>query len=658
VIRPVKRVLSISSIALLTTVSLAPLSTASDFGWVAQSGLFSDAANWAELIHPGVPLDLDGVPDANDTIIIRRGAGTMPELMLNPTTTVFSVIVGSNNLNFSTSQFGDATLTIANPTVSLLDRGLIVGQLASDTDAVLTMTSAGGFLTRVTLSAAAGLVAPVAGSKGTINVAGGGLDITGSAPEVELPIGYIGTGTLDINTGGHVNVSGGNGDVSLGENVGADGTVNLSGKSAVGVPSSLNVADHLYVGKDGHGVISVSGGASLTTGTGEIGSQHGSMGSALIEGHGTSWNNTFIRLGNRGTGFLSIRDGARVVGVSLLIGQQAGSGGTLIVDGIDSRVEENLVVVGSQGTGMMTITGGGKVLTGTSVGGSSIAPVLGSSGTVLIDGLGSAWSNVNPNADPLIVGGSGGGSALLIVQNQGSVSAPPKGMSIGPLGVLRGDGFAYGDVTNNGAVEPGTSPGTLTINGNFTQNSGGRLRIDLGGPSNFDQLIVSGNAALGGTLELTHQPGTALRAGDSFDILVSIFGTVAGTFGSVLKSAEPGGINFDATITYHQSAVTVTVTSIQGVAGDYTHDGLVDAADYTIWRDTLGQTGISLAADGNGDNVIDAGDYTVWMSNFGNHAGAGAGAIAAVPEPSTFVLLLTGILTLGSCRRCRKLSPP
>jgi hypothetical protein len=84
---------------------------------------------------------------------------------------------------------------------------------------------------------------------------------------------------------------------------------------------------------------------------------------------------------------------------------------------------------------------------------------------------------------------------------------------------------------------------------------------------------------------------------------------------------------------------TVTVTAAAaGVAGDYNHNGIVDAADYTVWRDGLGST-------------YTQADYDVWKTNFGNQSGSGSSANAAVPEPATFVLLLTGILTLGSCRR-------
>ena len=36
--------------------------------------------------------------------------------------------------------------------------------------------------------------------------------------------------------------------------------------------------------------------------------------------------------------------------------------------------------------------------------------------------------------------------------------------------------------------------------------------------------------------------------------------------------------------------------------GDYNQNGFVDAADYAVWRTSIGQTGVGLAADGNGDN--------------------------------------------------------
>jgi hypothetical protein len=75
-------------------------------------------------------------------------------------------------------------------------------------------------------------------------------------------------------------------------------------------------------------------------------------------------------------------------------------------------------------------------------------------------------------------------------------------------------------------------------------------------------------------------------------------------------------------------------------AGDYNHNGVVDAADYTVWRDSLGST-TDLRADGNGDGVVNQLDYQFWKDHF-VHAGAGSSAVDAVPEPSTTALLLIG----------------
>ena len=80
--------------------------------------------------------------------------------------------------------------------------------------------------------------------------------------------------------------------------------------------------------------------------------------------------------------------------------------------------------------------------------------------------------------------------------------------------------------------------------------------------------------------------------------------------------------------------------------GDYNDNGVVDAADYTVWRDSLGSTGTNLAADGNDNNAIDAGDYNVWKTNFGNHSGMGASANAGVPEPASIALTAMGALGL------------
>ncbi|TWT37626.1 Rhamnogalacturonan endolyase YesW precursor [Posidoniimonas corsicana] len=70
-----------------------------------------------------------------------------------------------------------------------------------------------------------------------------------------------------------------------------------------------------------------------------------------------------------------------------------------------------------------------------------------------------------------------------------------------------------------------------------------------------------------------------------------------------------------------------------GLEGDYNADGLVNAADYSVWRDTLGSTD-SLAADGSRNGVVDQADYDLWRSNYGATAAAPV-AFAETPSAVT-----------------------
>jgi hypothetical protein len=68
--------------------------------------------------------------------------------------------------------------------------------------------------------------------------------------------------------------------------------------------------------------------------------------------------------------------------------------------------------------------------------------------------------------------------------------------------------------------------------------------------------------------------------------------------------------------------------------GDFNADGVVNAADYTVWRNNLGGSESVLSGNGSGDSVVDIDDYLVWRSHFGATASAAmAPSIATVPEP-------------------------
>jgi hypothetical protein len=95
---------------------------------------------------------------------------------------------------------------------------------------------------------------------------------------------------------------------------------------------------------------------------------------------------------------------------------------------------------------------------------------------------------------------------------------------------------------------------------------------------------------------------------------------------------------------------------------DFNGDGQIDAGDYVVWRNTLGQTvAHGSGADANGDGTIDGTDYSLWNVNFGAIYGIGAGgglaqaAGQAVPEPASCALAIVALCapacwpTAGRC---------
>lgn len=83
------------------------------------------------------------------------------------------------------------------------------------------------------------------------------------------------------------------------------------------------------------------------------------------------------------------------------------------------------------------------------------------------------------------------------------------------------------------------------------------------------------------------------------------------------------------------------------IDGDYNSNGIVDAADYTVWRDHLGQTFAldNERPDAATPGVVDVEDYAFWKVNFG--AGGGSGATVAVPEPATLFLAAIMLMSLN-----------
>jgi hypothetical protein len=110
---------------------------------------------------------------------------------------------------------------------------------------------------------------------------------------------------------------------------------------------------------------------------------------------------------------------------------------------------------------------------------------------------------------------------------------------------------------------------------------------------------------------------------------------------------QRGDGTFASTIVNNMMVDTVPEMPV-GLPGDYNGDDAVDAADYTIWRNTLNST-TDLRADGDASGTVDSGDFGIWKMNFGTN-GSGSAARAAsgsVPEPGTPTVLAVGAIGLA-----------
>lgn len=104
-------------------------------------------------------------------------------------------------------------------------------------------------------------------------------------------------------------------------------------------------------------------------------------------------------------------------------------------------------------------------------------------------------------------------------------------------------------------------------------------------------------------------------------------------------------------------STTVRTNFSASLLPDYNRNGVVDAADYVLWRNTQGATGAGLPADGNGDGTVNQADYNLWRASFGALAGSASAAglsTSVVPEPASGLLFVLGaVLVAGRWLRTR-----
>lgn len=191
--------------------------------------------------------------------------------------------------------------------------------------------------------------------------------------------------------------------------------------------------------------------------------------------------------------------------------------------------------------------------------------------------------------------------------------------------VLPGAALTLSQIDLSGHELHSQGAGLLTLGSGFTI-SGGVLRVDLAASPTIS---ISGSATLDGLLVINLPVGHAVEIGETYAPIVVLGGPAV--FEGIALPHLDAGQGWD--VLFSPSSLTLEV--IQRIAGDFNFDGVVDAADYTVWRDSdLAVWTPALDADQNG--VLNVEDLAVWRTNFGLSL---SGLTQSVPEPSALMLI-------------------
>jgi len=126
---------------------------------------------------------------------------------------------------------------------------------------------------------------------------------------------------------------------------------------------------------------------------------------------------------------------------------------------------------------------------------------------------------------------------LLINGTMGHHTTGPLAVTVDTTGTLGGDGTITGNVTNSGTLAPGNSVGTLTIDGDYTHESGAVFSVEVDS-FRADQLDVTGMVtANGGIVDVT--PVGLVRDGYTYDIITSGSGLDGDGLDSDVVSVSP-----------------------------------------------------------------------------------------------------------------------
>jgi autotransporter-associated beta strand protein len=597
-------------------------------GTVQLAGSGGDQIYTAVTVTNNGTLDMNGQNEGFQNLV---GSGTVK----NTGGSAATLTVGENTQSSDSDSFTGNFIGNVGGSLSLYKTGGVTFTLGGSTDNN-TLNAAVNTGTLVLAKASSSTVHSIGGpllinAQGKVQLGGSGGD------QIYTLVTVTNNGTLDMNGqnegfqsllgfGNVTNSSNTASTLTLGENTQSADAATFGGSLNGSGDGNLN----LY--KTGAGTLTLSGGgdngffyATVDSGTLILSKTSGTNVHAL-GGSGTvlTVNQTgAVQLAGTGEDQIFYKSNVVLNGTLDLNGQLEGfdglSGGGLVTD--TQSATSSTLILGQNDNAQGPATFSGRINDGKG----QVSLVKAGNGTQILSGQNTF------SGGTLIIGGTlvlASGAAL----PTGSMVSVTNGASL----VVDADSIA-GTVLSTSGTTTIAAGATLTAS-SFSLGTIGGLTIKLGGPTVAAnaKLNVTGTLNVAATLTVSLVNNFQPRLGDSFDLMD--WGSLSGTFATLSLPVLAGGLHWSTSQLYTSGTI-----SVGGLVGDYNHDGIVDAADYTVWRDSLGST-TNLAADGNGNGVIDAGDYDVWKMHFGQTAGGGAGGAAGVPEPSSLVLCAMGAL--------------